>query len=305
MNRPRVTSFVSNLVKPRPPGRGRRFSRTRVVGEAITGAVFGSGWAARAWERLPGRTAVDLIQHQLPLLPARGGGRTSRTLRLAFASDFHIGPLTSPALLDNAFARLAEARPDVLVLGGDYVYLEATHEMARELEQRVAAVPAPVKLAILGNHDLWTHHDRIEEALRRAGARILVNDAAFLPPPFDDVAVLGLDDVWTGRPDPAAAMRAAAGAGLIVAVAHSPEAVPVLQDCRLPLLLCGHTHGGQIALPTGPVVVQGKHGRRWPAGLYDVGGTKLFVSRGLGSVELPIRAYARPDVSLFTLTSRD
>jgi len=80
-----------------------------VVGEAITGAVFGSGWAARAWGRLPGRTAVDLIQHQLPLLPARAQVREGgRTLRLAFASDLHIGPLTAPALLDNAFARLAQ-----------------------------------------------------------------------------------------------------------------------------------------------------------------------------------------------------
>jgi predicted MPP superfamily phosphohydrolase len=300
VNSSRVASFVSNLVKPRPPGRGSRFSRRRVVGEAITGAVFGSGWAARAWGRLPGRTTVDLIEHQLALLPTGPG---ARTLRLAFASDLHIGPLTSPALLDNAFARLAEARPDVLVLGGDYVYLEATHAMARELEARVAAVPAPTKLAILGNHDLWTHHDRIEDALRRAGTRILINDAAFLPPPFEDIAIIGLDDVWTGQPDPAAAMRAAAGAALTIGIAHSPEAVPLLKDCQLPLLLCGHTHGGQIALPTGPVVVHGKHGRRWPGGLYDVDGTKLFVSRGLGSVELPIRAYARPDVSVFTLTS--
>jgi predicted MPP superfamily phosphohydrolase len=295
-----VATFVSNLVKPRPPGRGRRFSRKRVMGEAITGALFGSGWAARAWARLPGRTVVDVIEHRLPLLPARAG--ESRALRLAFASDLHIGPLTSPALLDNAFARLTALRPDVLVLGGDYVYLEATQAVADELERRVAAVPAGMKLAILGNHDLWTHHDRIEEALRRAGARILINDAAFLPPPFDDVAVVGLDDVWTGRPDPAAAMRAAAGAALTIGVAHSPEAVPLVKDCNLPLLLCGHTHGGQIALPSGPVVVQGKHGRRWPAGLFEVDGTRLFVSRGLGSVELPIRAYARPDVSLFTMT---
>jgi len=305
VNRWDVSSFVSNLVNPRPPGRGRRFSRKRVIGEAITGAVFGSGWAARAWERLPGRTSVDLIQHQLPLLPARTQvHEAARTLRVAFVSDLHIGPLTSPSLLDNAFAHLAQARPDVVVLGGDYVYLEATHQMARELEARVAALPAPTKLAVLGNHDLWTHHDRIEDALRRAGARVLVNEATFLPAPFDDVAMVGLDDVWTGQPDAAAAMRAAAGAALTIGIAHSPEAVPLLKDWRLPLLLCGHTHGGQIALPTGPVVVQGKHGRRWPAGLFEVDGTKLFVSRGLGSVELPIRAYARPDVSLFTLSER-
>jgi predicted MPP superfamily phosphohydrolase len=302
VTRSRVVSFVSHLVKPKPPGRGRHFSRKRVVGESIARALYGSGWAARAWGRMPGRTSVDLIQHRLPLLPARAG-LARPPLRVAFASDFHIGPLTAPALLDNAFALLGELRPDVLVLGGDYVYMEATPAMARELEERVAAVPARTKLAVLGNHDLWTHHDRIEDALRRAGATVLINDALFLPAPFDDVAFVGLDDPWTGKPDGERAVRAAAGAGLRVGVSHSPEGVPMLVDRGLPLLLCGHTHGGQIALPSGPVVVQGKHGRRWPAGLFDVGDMKLFVSRGLGAVELPIRAYARPDVTLFTLTT--
>ena len=69
--------------------------------------------------------------------------------------------------------------------------------------------------------------------------------------------------------------------------------------------MCGHTHGGQVALPSGPVVVHGKHGRMYPAGLFDVGPMKLFVSRGLGAVDLPIRAYARPDVALLAFTRRD
>ncbi len=303
MTRSRVGSFVSHLVKPRPPGRGRNFSRKRLVGESIARAVYGSGWAARAWARVPGRTAVDLVRHDLALLPTRPDGGT-RVLRVAFASDFHIGPLTSPRLLDNAFALLAELRPDVLVLGGDYVYMEATPEMARELEARVAAVPARTKIAILGNHDLWTHHDRIEAALRAAGATVLVNDALVLPAPFEDVAFVGIDDPWAGKPDAARALRGGEGAGLRIGLSHSPEGVPMLQGRGLALLLCGHTHGGQIALPSGPVVVQGKHGRRWPAGLYQLGEMSLFVSRGLGSVELPIRAYARPDVSLFTLSQR-
>lgn len=289
--------------RPKPPGRGANFSRTRAVGEAVGRVVWRDGWAARLWGRLPGRTAVDVIRHELPLLPARlPGGAPRRPLRIAFASDLHIGPLTPPALLDNAFARLRDLAPDVLILGGDYVYMEATHAMARELEARVAAVPTAVaKLAILGNHDLWTHHDRIEDALRRAGATMLINDGVMLPPPFDDVAFVGLDDTWTGKPDVARAFAGVAGAALKLGVAHSPEAVPLLQQRGLRLLLCGHTHGGQIALPSGPVVVHGRHGRRWPAGRYELDDLTLFVSRGLGQVELPIRAYARPDVSLFTV----
>jgi hypothetical protein len=200
---------------------------------------------------------------------------------------------------------LTAARPDVLVLGGDYVFLDATPAMLRELEQRVAAVPAPVKLAVMGNHDLWTRHDLIEGALQRAGVRVLVNEATRLPAPFDDVAVIGLDDPFAGKPNPEPALRQAAGAAFRLAVVHSPEGVPFVSGQGVGLVLCGHTHGGQIALPSGPVVVHGKQGRRFPAGLFDVAGMPLFVSRGLGMVELPFRVYARSDVSLFTLTRAD
>ena len=309
----------SRMWRPKIPGRGANFSRARAIGETVARLVYRDGWAARAWGRLPGRTEVDVIRHELAILPvwapsSRGpagapstesdlGAPARPPLRIAFASDLHIGPLTAPQLLDRAFSHLAALAPDVLVLGGDYVYMEATHAMARELEERVAAVPARVKVAILGNHDLWTHHDRIEAALGRAGARLLINDAIRLPPPHDDVALVGLDDVWAGQADPARALAAAEGAALKLGVAHSPEAVPLLAAGGLRLLLCGHTHGGQIALPTGPVVVQGRHGRRFPAGRFQLDDMTLFVSRGLGQVELPIRAYARPDVSLFTLTT--
>ncbi|MEP6655366.1 MAG: metallophosphoesterase [Myxococcales bacterium] len=304
-------------------GRGARYSRKRAFLEVVARAVYAGGWAAKVWGALPGRTTVDLVEHRLPLLPvhpmpmpmpmplphgAPGVGVAvpsleKRVLRVAFASDLHIGPLTPSRLLDNAFALLASARPDVLVLGGDYVFLDATPAMARELEHRVAAVPAPVKLAVMGNHDLWTRHDLIEESLRRAGATVLVNQGMRLPPPFDDVAFVGLDDAFTGQPDLEPALRDAGGAPLTIAVAHSPEVLPLVAGKGIPLLMCGHTHGGQIASPRGPILLHGRQGRRYPAGLFQLPDLHLFVSRGLGNVELPVRVFARPDVCLFTLVS--
>jgi predicted MPP superfamily phosphohydrolase len=189
--------MLAKLWKPKIPGRGAHFSRGRKMGESVARLLYRQGWAARALQRLPGRVDVDVIRHTLPLLPRQQGPDTRPPLRIAFASDLHLGPLTAPRLLDNAFARLADLAPDVLVLGGDYVYMEATHAIARELEARVAAVPARVKVAVLGNHDLWTHHDRLEDALRRAGATVLINDGVRLPSPWDDVALVGLDDPWT------------------------------------------------------------------------------------------------------------
>jgi uncharacterized protein len=287
-------------LKLRSTGRGRHYSVLRGLAESALTLAYARSWPARVLERLPARNHVQLREHDLPLLPP---GRERRPLRVAFVSDLHIGPLTPPRLLDDAFARLAALAPDVLLLGGDYVYLEATPAIADELADRVASVPATLKLAVLGNHDLWTRHELLEDGLRRGGARVLVNEAAFLPAPWDDVAVVGLDEPWTGAADAAGAFAGATAARLTVVLAHAPEAYPMVQGRGAKLLLCGHTHGGQVALPSRPIVVHGPLGRRWPAGLYQLPDLHLFVSRGLGAVELPLRLHAPPDVSLFTLAA--
>lgn len=97
-----------------------------------------------------------------------------------------------------------------------------------------------------------------------------------------------------------------AGAALKLAVSHSPDGYSSLRGEGVALLLYGHTHGGQIALPgCRPVVLPpGPCCRMWPHGLHDVDGTSLFVSRGVGATELPIRTYAPPDVGLFVLRER-
>jgi len=291
------------MLKLQSSGRGGQYTPLRGIVEYVQGIAFAGGWPARVLGAVPAATRVQLIEHEIRLggPGAEESGHGRAPVRLVFASDLHIGPLTPARLLDNAFRLMAEARPDVLVLGGDYVFLDVTPAMARELEERVAAVPARTKVAVLGNHDLWTDHALIEEALVRAGARVLVNDAVHLPAPHDHLAIVGLDEPWTGQADGAGAFAAAAGAPFKVAVAHAPEGLPFVAGRGASLLLCGHTHGGQIALPSGPVVVHGRLGRRWPSGLHQVEDLTLFVSRGLGAVDVPLRAFAPPDIALFTL----
>ena len=75
-------TMLARILRPTVPGRGANFSRKRVVGEAVARLVYRQGWAARVWERLPGRTEVDVIRHELALLPpGRGGGRCGSRLR--------------------------------------------------------------------------------------------------------------------------------------------------------------------------------------------------------------------------------
>jgi predicted MPP superfamily phosphohydrolase len=286
------------LLKLRSNGRGRAFTPLRGLVESVQRVAYAYDWPARLLSRIPAASRVRVLRHELPLLGRRRAGR--RPLRIAFASDLHIGPLTPPPLLDEAFARIAEARPDVLALGGDYVSLEVTSAIAARLRSLVAGIEAPLKVAVLGNHDLWTRHELIEEALTDGGARVLLNETALLPPPFDDVALVGLDDPWTGVVDADRAF-AAADRPIKLALAHAPESVPLVEGRGARLLMCGHTHGGQVAAPWGPVAVQGRLSRRWPSGLYRLDDLHLFVSRGVGYSDLPVRSFAPSDVAIFDL----
>lgn len=285
-------------MKFRSSGRGGRFSPARGVLEGLQSALYARAWPAWVLDRVLPATRVSAIRHDLDF--GRGGGRPP--LKLAFASDLHIGPLTPPKLLDAAFAQLDAFAADVLVLGGDYVFLDVTAARARRLRELVARVAAPIKVAVLGNHDLWTDNTVLERALADAGVTVAINAAVRLPAPHDDVALVCIDEPWTGQPDAPRAFAQADDAAVRIAVAHAPEALPHVVGRGAQLMLCGHTHGGQVALPSGPLVVHGPLGRRFPSGLRDVAGMKLFVSRGLGNVDLPLRAFAAPDVSLFRIS---
>jgi predicted MPP superfamily phosphohydrolase len=282
-------------------GRGRNYTKRRALSESLLRRIYSHGWPARVWGRVPGATRVRVIELTLPLLAEDA----PEPLRLAFASDLHLGPTTPPRTLDAAFRVLTAAEPDVLLLGGDYVFLDATREKARELEARVRAVPARTKVAVLGNHDLWTRHELLEEALARAGAHVLVNDAIALDAPHGGVAIAGLDDAWTGDANVDLALSGVSGADVVIGVAHSPEGAVMLAEREVPLVFAGHTHGGHVALPGARTLfVPGAVSRAHPWGRHDIGTSTLFVSRGVGGIEVPARLFAPPDVVLATLTAR-
>jgi predicted MPP superfamily phosphohydrolase len=274
------------------------------VAESLLRVVYRGSWPATLWGALPGACVVDKIRLRIPLLP-----RGATTLRAGFISDIHLGPTTPRRLVDAAFEHLASSNLDVLLLGGDYVFLDATEAKARELAARVRKVPAKTKLAVMGNHDLWTHHCLLERALGDAGVEILVNRSVRLGSGANSLCVVGLDEPWTGRMDVARALRGAEDASALLVLCHSPEGLPEASPAigRMSphppptLYVCGHTHGGHVASPWGAPVVPGPTGKRYPAGLYRVGDIDLHVSRGVGGIEVPVRTYARPDVVIFEL----
>jgi uncharacterized protein len=277
----------------------RPYNERTLLLERVLTRLYAGSWPAHLWALWPGATRVRLLQHTI-----HAGRETGRSpLRIAFASDLHLGPTTPKQLLDHAFAEIGRMEADVLALGGDYVFLGATADRVRELKRRVQDVPARTKVAVLGNHDFWARPERLQDALAAIGVEVMVNRGVRLPPPHDDVGLVGLDDPLTGKAEVEQALATVKGAGTVLALCHSPDALPVIRHTPIRLLMCGHTHGGHVALPGGrPLFMPSRVGRRYPWGLHQVDDLALFVSRGVGGSLVPVRTFAAPDVACLTVT---
>lgn len=229
-----------------------------------------------------------------------------RAVTVALLTDSHLsGPDNSPARMARIVDLVNGLKPDLIALGGDYIGDAkggATYGPAQSIAP-FAALRAPLGVvAVLGNHDARRHAfiDRAQwgRLFARIGIRLLDDKAVRRGP----LAVGGLRDIYSDRPDipgTLAAMRRVGGVPVVVA--HGPDVFPLLPDQPM-LTLVGHTHCGQVALPfAGIVYVPSRYGTRYACGVFHEGNKSMIVSSGLGTSGLPIRLLAPPDVWLITI----
>jgi len=280
--------------------RERRLEARRRSVELVLDTVFRPGnWAAHVSELLGLQGRVETSEITVDV------GRTAAgrvPLRVGFASDFHAGATTHHRLLVDACAALTATTPDVVLLGGDFVSVRASYVHA--LAELLSDVHAPLgKYAVLGNHDLRANWREVISALERAGVQMITNSFVRLSAPFDDVIVSGIDDPTRGLPRPDLAMGDARPGDTRIVLMHSPDGVEMIGDRAFDLALAGHTHGGQINLPTGHslVVPGGPLNRAYCRGRFELegpGNRTLLVSRGIGTSGVPVRLFAAPEVHL-------
>lgn len=275
-------------------------SALRGLYESLASVLYHGDWPAKLWSLYPGACDVRCREQRLAILPP-----SAASMRVGFVSDLHIGPTTPPQLLEAAFDVLARRALDVLLLGGDYVFLDTTEAKAERLAALVGRVPAARKFAVLGNHDRWAEQHLLEAALRAASVELLQNQSAQLA---EGVALIGLDEPRTGALDLTAALRDVGEPHALIVLCHSPggladaqRALAALPGAARGLYLCGRAHGGPIATPWGPL--PGKTRRQYPHGRHDLPPLTLYVSAGVGATDLPVRAWAPPEVAVFELTA--
>jgi predicted MPP superfamily phosphohydrolase len=274
----------------------------RHLTERVLNAVLLKGSVAALSHRLGGHGRLRVVREELAV---GTHAQLPRPLRVGFASDFHAGPTTDPAMFETVLAALRRERPDVLLLGGDYVSFDAANVTRLAPFLAAYAQVAPLgTYAVLGNHDVWNGRAPIEAALRAAGIEVLVNRAVPLPAPFGAVSVCGIDDPWTGVPSAADTFAAAGPGALRLYLMHSPDGLWHLDGRHYDVGFAGHTHGGQIARRGGAPLFRpsGPYSRRYSFGRFDFPDNgPLFVSRGVGCAAVPLRLNADPELLICTL----
>jgi uncharacterized protein len=258
---------------------------------AALAALLGWGWFEAGWVRL--RT-VEVVVDGLP--PELDG------LRLAHLSDFHLGvPSGGARAVERAVAWMDERRPDLVLVTGDLLTHPRGEPKLRELAKRLG----PRTYAVLGNHDFGDARDPLAAPSRLddlSPAHLLRDDSAELTLRGRRVQLVGIDppSYRSRRADPEG--RADPTADLRILLCHYPNVFDRVRPGVYQIVLAGHLHDGQIAIPYGRGKVRLAHfDWRYTKGLYRREGSVLHVSPGLGTTFVPFRFFARPEATELVL----
>ena len=230
-----------------------------------------------------------------------GVARLNRPLRVLFLADLHTGSHTDDvARLRDIIKFGAGLEPDLMCLGGDYVNAMPLGG-GRVPPTTIASILADIRpplgsFAVLGDHDETYGADTISHALRAAGITVLVNETVSVGFDGGEFSITGvtsdaamLHDLITPR----------GGNVLRLVLAHDPAAFALLPKNTACLMLCGHTHGGQIRIPLlGPLMNLSDAPLRWTYGHIVDGKRHLYVTSGIGTSLVPLRIGIPPELAL-------
>ncbi|HHT15215.1 MAG TPA: hypothetical protein GXZ86_04995 [Clostridiales bacterium] len=243
------------------------------------------------------QTVKDSIYH--PSLPEGLHG-----FSIAYASDVHYGPMFSKERALDLANKLNALQADLILLGGDYGETTKTSIKFWHLIPKLKVKKGVI--AVLGNHDLWGSEaeiDSLTNLIQEKGAVLLRNSAHALNINGAKLCLVATDDGKEGKPDLTLFNRLPA-CDFSVFCPHSPDILPEFdQNGSYPfsLAICGHTHGGQVALFNRSIISSSKYGDRYRTGHMIENQTPILVSNGVGTSTMPVRLGAMPQIHYITL----
>lgn len=264
----------------------------RVLLQSLAATSVGALAGLGAYGSAYGRHQITLITQDVPV---RGLPRALDGLRIGMITDVHHSATVPPDDVVRAVTTLQAAAPDLVVLGGDYVSFQNHAYVGPVAELLAPLAHAPQgSFAVLGNHD----DDReMPAALTANGFTVLKDQRTALTIRGERVDLAGIR-FWTRTVGEISKVLRGTG-GTTLLLAHDPRRLLEAASLDVQLVLSGHTHGGQVIVPGVGAVA----GRKFPvlAGFAERENTSLFVSRGVGTVYVPIRINCPPDVAVLTL----
>jgi len=255
--------------------------------------------------------------------------------QIGLISDFQYGMwLDNTPTVRRSIAKLIEERPSVVLISGDFIYhafkgKEAEIAKVVDLVRPLPEANIPT-YAVLGNHDYGMISldtppkeklaARLETALENVGIDVLTNQAIKLSPPAnsgdnlsdettDSLYLIGIGSHLAQKDQPKNVISQVPSTNPRIVMMHNPKSFLALPANTAPVAVAGHTHGGQIRLPFTPqwswlaLAKHWKHIDGWSDG-YGASGNQLYVNRGIGFSDLPIRLNCPPEVTLFTLQTQ-
>src|SRR5580658_7576151 len=285
----------------RSPARRELLERTAAVAAA---APFVAG----AYGLLYGRLNLQVTNQaiHLPRLP-----RAFEGFKICQLSDIHIGPFM-PADEIRKYVAIANAqKAEMVVLTGDFVTFDPNTQ--QPVVDALRGLRAPFGVyGSLGNHDAWAGvEDSITELFSQTGVRIL--RAANLPIAVngESLNLIGVDFESPRRFGPSPPVKRLLGniESLVdrdrvnILLSHNPDTFDRAAELGIDLSLAGHTHGGQAALEfISPEIAPSRLVTPYVAGWFQKPGGQLYVNRGIGTIFIPIRIGAPPEITVYSLS---
>jgi predicted MPP superfamily phosphohydrolase len=231
-------------------------------------------------------------------------------LRIVQVTDVHHGPWVGMERVREVVERANALEPDLVVLTGDYVlksaaYIGPVAEALGKLRAKIGIV------GVLGNHD-WREDGKLTQwALAHNGITLVDNTRVVLTPgrrlvrsAEAGLCIAGVGDYWEDKQDYERALGGVSAAMPRLLLTHNPDVAEErgLKPYRVDLMMCGHTHGGQIWVPgLGTPGITSKHGSKYARGLVNGPACRVYVSAGVGVAVLPVRFGVMPEINVVEL----
>lgn len=226
------------------------------------------------------------------------GAQPEKRIRLVFFSDLHIGEAMTPDYIARAVKLIQDQQPDLILCGGDFIDHRAVYAYDPRVMASLRSLHAPMGVYyVLGNHE---YRDDLEANIRwvsEVGGTLLRDSIAF--PGNGPLTLIGRDDWVNGnrKPFEVIANEANPLRGPVILMEHTPASIDSIGDSPVDLILCGHTHGGQIW--PGQLMVWWRYGM--VSGTRPVGEREVCISSGVGSAGATYRVGTRSEIRVYDL----